>query len=400
MKKMLKPLLVLFTSKTFTNKTSLLLLLTSFLTTAALAQVPSTDGTFTAVAPSDLKLFTGTNQRLTILNTTGFVGIGLGATSPTEMLHVNGNILATGSFSTSGSVTSSGNIASAATISATDFSASTGNFSSAGNFSFLTNGTPRLSVLGSNGFVGIGLGATSPSAMLHVNGDVLSTQYTAANGLFNSSGNLSLATNGSARLSVLNSNGFVGIGIASPAQMLHINGGNIVLDNGTPTLFTGAGDADHHHYLRIANSTERANPSGLKTGGILIADNFDYAAPGQNDLIVKGKISVGTPLTNTYELAVNGKIGAKDVKIERSSAAWPDYVFATSYRLPSLSEVEKYIQANHHLQDVPSAEEVEKNGHSLGDMDAVLLKKVEELTLYIIEQQKQIDALKQQLEKK
>jgi hypothetical protein len=116
-----------------------------------------------------------------------------------------------------------------------------------------------------------------------------------------------------------------------------------------------------------------------------------------------GAVGIGTPLTNNpngYTLAVNGKIGAKDVQVETASTTWPDYVFAKDYRLPSLTEVEKYIQENSHLENVPSAKEIEKNGHSLGEMDKILLKKLEELTLYVIQQQKEIDELKKKIEKK
>jgi hypothetical protein len=116
-----------------------------------------------------------------------------------------------------------------------------------------------------------------------------------------------------------------------------------------------------------------------------------------------GAVGIGTPLTNNpngYTLAVNGKIGAKDVQVETASTTWPDYVFAKDYRLPSLTEVEKYIQENNHLENVPSAKEIEKNGHSLGEMDKILLKKVEELTLYVIQQQKEIEELKKKIEKK
>ncbi len=116
-----------------------------------------------------------------------------------------------------------------------------------------------------------------------------------------------------------------------------------------------------------------------------------------------GAVGIGTPLTNNpngYTLAVNGKIGAKDVQVETSSTTWPDYVFAQDYRLPSLAEVEKFIQENKHLENVPSASEIEKNGHSLGEMDKILLKKVEELTMYIIQQQKEIEELKKKIEKK
>ncbi len=116
-----------------------------------------------------------------------------------------------------------------------------------------------------------------------------------------------------------------------------------------------------------------------------------------------GAVGIGTPLTNNpngYTLAVNGKIGAKDVQVETASTTWPDYVFAKDYHLPSLTEVEKYIQENKHLENVPSAKEIEKNGHSLGEMDKILLKKVEELTLYVIQQQKEIEELKKKLERK
>lgn len=143
--------------------------------------------------------------------------------------------------------------------------------------------------------------------------------------------------------------------------------------------------------------------SGLKAGGILIADDYAYASPSKNDLVVKGTVGIGTPLvhnTNGYSLAVNGKIGTKDIQIEGGSDAWtwPDYVFQSEYKLPPLSEVARYIHTNKHLPDVPSAQEVEKNGYSMSELDIALLKKVEELTLYIIEQQKQIDELKKKVE--
>ncbi len=77
---------------------------------------------------------------------------------------------------------------------------------------------------------------------------------------------------------------------------------------------------------------------------------------------------------------------------------WPDYVFDKSYNLMPLSETEQYIQANRHLPNVPSAAEVEADGMSVGEMNKVLLQKVEELTLYVIELHKQIDELKKERE--
>ena len=86
---------------------------------------------------------------------------------------------------------------------------------------------------------------------------------------------------------------------------------------------------------------------------------------------------------NNYTLAVNGQIGAKDVRVEATSATWPDYVFESTYHLPSLKAVETYLKVNKHLKEIPSAREVAANGHQLGEMDALLLKKIEELTLYL-----------------
>ncbi len=95
-------------------------------------------------------------------------------------------------------------------------------------------------------------------------------------------------------------------------------------------------------------------------------------------------------------LAVNGTLTAKRLKL--SQTGWPDYVFDTSYRLLPISRLERYIKDNNHLPGIPSAGEVEEKGVDVGDNQAVLLKKVEELTLYIIEQNKEITSLKEEVE--
>jgi hypothetical protein len=107
-----------------------------------------------------------------------------------------------------------------------------------------------------------------------------------------------------------------------------------------------------------------------------------------------GSVGIGTVKTNdaAYKLFVESGIRTAKVKVD-ASANWPDYVFHATYRLRSLREVEQYIKQYHHLPEVPSTEEVEKEGVNLGDNQAVLLKKIEELTLYVIEQEKQIDKL-------
>ncbi|SMC75249.1 hypothetical protein [Pedobacter africanus] len=94
-------------------------------------------------------------------------------------------------------------------------------------------------------------------------------------------------------------------------------------------------------------------------------------------------IGVGNPQD---KLAVNGKIRAHEIKVE--TANWPDYVFAKDHQLPTLQETEKHIKDKGHLPGIPSAAEVKANGIDLGEMNAKLLQKIEELTLYLIEMKK------------
>jgi len=251
----------------------------------------------------------------------------------------------------------------------------------------------------------------------------------------------------------IGNDGNIGIGVTVPSAKFHLSGGNMVIDNGNaPSIATGVGGAELSRYLRVINSPTLATPSGLKAGGVVIADDFAYSDPAKNDLIIKGKVGIGlaatastngysllvngtvntrglyvndllfvssqwkasnaniyytggsvgigTPLSanpNAYLLAVNGKVGAKDFQVERTSTTWPDYVFEKTYPLPSLKAVEKFVQTHQHLQGVPAAKEVEDQGYSVSAMDAALLKKIEELTLYIIAQQKEIEALKAKL---
>ncbi|MCG2611007.1 hypothetical protein LZZ90_05760 [Flavobacterium sp. SM15] len=94
--------------------------------------------------------------------------------------------------------------------------------------------------------------------------------------------------------------------------------------------------------------------------------------------------------SDVYRLAVNGAVRAHRVKVYTT---WADFVFEDNYKLPTLQEVEKHIKEKGHLKDIPSASEVEKNGIELGEMNKLLLQKVEELTLYIIELNKKIETL-------
>lgn len=96
----------------------------------------------------------------------------------------------------------------------------------------------------------------------------------------------------------------------------------------------------------------------------------------------------------TYKLSVKGKIRAEEIKVYTT---WADYVFNADYKLPTLKEVESFINKNGHLQNVPSAKEVAENGVQLGEMSKIQQEKIEELTLYLIKQNKEIEELKAQV---
>jgi hypothetical protein len=91
---------------------------------------------------------------------------------------------------------------------------------------------------------------------------------------------------------------------------------------------------------------------------------------------------------------VKGKVIADSIVINSWVIKAPDYVFEDNYALPTLQQVESFVKQNRHLPDVPSARQMETQGVNVGEMNMVLLKKVEELTLYVLQQQKEIDALK------
>ena len=116
------------------------------------------------------------------------------------------------------------------------------------------------------------------------------------------------------------------------------------------------------------------------------------ATNGTNGIFVaqNGNVRIGAGTASpTKTLEVNGTIRSKEVLVE--VANWSDFVFDKDYDLRTLKEVESYIKENGHLPDVPSAEEVKTNGVEVGEMNAILLQKIEELTLYIIELEKKID---------
>jgi hypothetical protein len=228
--------------------------------------------------------------------------------------------------------------------------------------------------------------------------------------------------------------GKVGIGTNSPEKKLEVNGDifnkGILYQDTYSSLGSGAHGISWYHtdyttwfnYMAPAGSTNApsatAAPDDVAAGVTTwvlrsnIEDNPSYGwifESGQNGLgnaptvkfainagngtfhsvgngIVDGNLGIGTSDTKGYKLAVNGKIRTQEIKVENTN--WPDYVFNKSYLLPTLQQTEKHIKEKGHLPGIPSAKEVKANGIALGEMNAKLLFKIEELTLHLIEMNK------------
>jgi hypothetical protein len=111
-----------------------------------------------------------------------------------------------------------------------------------------------------------------------------------------------------------------------------------------------------------------------------------------------GNVTVGSPVagaTGDYKFNVWGRARANEVVVNTNGA---DFVFAKDYRLRPLGEVEQFINTNQHLPEIPSAKEMQQNGMAVGELQTKLLQKVEELTLYVIEQNKKLEAQNQKIE--
>ncbi|CAM4005435.1 MULTISPECIES: hypothetical protein [Flavobacterium] len=366
-----------------------------------------------------IDFFTNSQARLRI-NRDGNVGIGLD--NPNASLHVNGDIKTNQKFLFGNSELTPDQggafVLNANTATATpyiDFNrfGETSNYTS--RFALLapqvyTNNEPKLTLLGST--------LSLPHGVEFLNSPWGNGFGAKIYGTDNGNGTTSLrfGTRHNAHaytdaMVIKTESGNVGIGTVEPTEKLQI-GNNFTFSSGGHDIigfgFTPSNSTDLNTNAYSAEIRLKKNSGSLSIG--ISQDLVSNPTPAieiwkNNNVTMSyydwGKVGIGTNNPDA-KLTVNGDIHAKEVRIDLNIA--PDYVFEkyydgystlkSDYKMPTLQEVEAYTKENKHLPEVPSAQEIKENGLKLGEMNAILLQKVEELTLYLIEQNKEIEKLK------
>jgi hypothetical protein len=223
----------------------------------------------------------------------------------------------------------------------------------------------------------VGIGTTNPSYKLDIGGTTNVTDRA-----WFSYGNNNIS-------------GYSWVNAALTTNSIEIVNNNSEVNHLSPTLafhrYMSGGPqfrlaADGTNVLYLESSGENSARSPLPYGGG--PNSYFTKLYVDGGLITTGNVGVG--ISNpTDKLAVNGTIHSKEVKVDIQG--WPDYVFQTDYQQKSLSEIEAYIQSHKHLPEVPAAKEIESSGLLLGEMNKILLKKIEELTLHLIDKDKQLN---------
>jgi hypothetical protein len=194
--------------------------------------------------------------------------------------------------------------------------------------------------------------------------------------------------------------GNVGVGIINPFKKITIKGTELgdgvwVESNGVPSIamLSNMGPGYWNGLTQSGDNMIRWGGSDINQAdaGALVIGPWTSANAGIR-ILPSGSVGIGTAFPGSYKLAVEGKIGAREVRVTNANP-WPDYVFKPEYELLPLKQVETYIQQNGHLPNVPTEKEIHKDGYDLSKMDATLLKKIEELTLHMIELNKKVEEL-------
>ncbi|MCF6169599.1 MAG: hypothetical protein L3J66_01300 [Bacteroidales bacterium] len=190
----------------------------------------------------------------------------------------------------------------------------------------------------------------------------------------------------------------MGIGIEAPEEMLDVAGNILVNDaitgkeaNGRwndPFFLTLRGSSNEFSSkIMLYKGDGGTNQHEIKIINPLPDGVVQFHVGGKINFVVRTNETVlGAQNETDYALKVNGKILTNEVEVLVEQ--WNDKVFEKNYPLMPLMELENYLQQNKHLPDLPPEKEVLENGIELGMLNALLLKKIEELTLYTIEQQK------------
>ncbi len=202
---------------------------------------------------------------------------------------------------------------------------------------------------------------------------------------------LQFGTNSATRMTIDNTGGVV-VGTSTSNGSLLVKGNaSIFTIEGTDHSYmqfypqTYAGGRKAYLGFPNAGATTMMLTNEFTNGAIRLRNN-NIDAININSL---GQVGINTlTVPADYKLAVAGNIIAEKVKVKKQSSGWPDYVFNEEYKLLSLKEVEQFTRENKHLPEIPSAKEIEKEWQDIGEMNRLLLKKVEELTLYVIELKK------------
>jgi hypothetical protein len=326
--------------------------------------------------------------------------VGIGTATPGNMLSVVGNGDFTGSLGV-GTATPAGELE-VSSAGETNFYLTRGSSSSANVFEMRTGATREWELIIPSGGTDlrfrntagayplamtqagmVGVGTITPAYPLDVEGGTADLRALNINGNYNGSGtNYGLYVNMNA----------VGTGSRYGVNSLAYGGttGTVYGVRGYAST-EGSGNV-YGGYFNTGNATG----GGTEYGVFASASDWGLYVSGGKSYFNSSGIVVGTTTPATgYMVSVNGKIMCTELKV-MANASWPDYVFAKEYKLPTLEEVESHIAENSHLIGVPDACTVESEGILVGEMQNLLLKKVEELTLYMITANKEIKALQSQ----